>query len=123
LVKAYHWLHDRPHVIWLAHASGTPPPASERKEKPMAVLVVSDVSAQSPEGYDQMLEALSGALREAPGFIMHMAHPTDAAWRVVEVWHSKEDATRFYAANVAPKLPDGIRPKLSFQPLHSLLRR
>ena len=106
-----------------ASASGTTPPALERKEEAMAVLVVSDVGGQSPQGYDQMLEVLSEALKRAPGFLMHMAHPTDAAWRVVEVWASKEDATRFYAANVAPKLPDGIRPKLSFQPLHSLLLR
>ncbi|GLS32525.1 hypothetical protein SAMN04488498_12215 [Mesorhizobium albiziae] len=49
---------------------------------------------------------------------MHMSHPVEAGWRVVEVWRSREDAARFLAAHIAPNLRDGIRPKLSFQPLH-----
>jgi hypothetical protein len=53
---------------------------------------------------------------------MHMAHPTAAGWRIVEVWQCQDDATRF-AAHIAPNLPEGIRPKLSFQPLHSLVCR
>ncbi|WP_149762926.1 hypothetical protein [Neomesorhizobium albiziae] len=53
----------------------------------------------------------------APGFV-HMSHPVEAGWRVVEVWRSREDAARFLAAHIAPNLRDGIRPKLSFQPLH-----
>jgi ketosteroid isomerase-like protein len=60
-------------------------------------------------------------LKQAPGFVMHMAHPTEAGWRIVEVWRSQEDATRFFAAHIAPNLPEGVRPKLSFQPLHSLV--
>lgn len=54
--------------------------------------------------------------------MMHLSHPTETGWRVVEVWNSREDATRFFAAHIAPILPEGIRPKLSFEPLHSLLR-
>ncbi|WP_165778338.1 hypothetical protein [Mesorhizobium wenxiniae] len=53
---------------------------------------------------------------------MHVSHPVAAGWRIVEVWNSQEDATRFFAAHIAPNLPDGIRPKLFFQPLHSLLK-
>ncbi len=85
--------------------------------------MISEVSGQSPQGYDGMLGSVSDALKRSPGFIMHMSHPSDAGWRIVEVWDSKEDATRFFATHIAPKLPDGIRPKLSFQPLHSLLQR
>ena len=87
----------------------------------MSVMMISEVSGQSPHGYDGMLALVGDALREAPGFVMHVSHPVEAGWRIVEVWNSQEDAARFFAAHVAPHLPDSIRPKLSFQPLHSLL--
>ena len=87
----------------------------------MAVMVISEIDGQSAQGYDGMLAILGEALRRSPGFLMHASHPVETGWRIIEVWNSREDATRFFAAHVAPKLPDGIRPKLSFQPLHSLL--
>jgi hypothetical protein len=87
----------------------------------MPVMMISEVGEQSAQGYDGMLALVGDALRQAPGFILHMSHPADAGWRIVEVWNSREDATRFFATHIAPHLPDGIRPKLSFQPLHSLL--
>jgi hypothetical protein len=88
----------------------------------MSVMMISEIGGQSSQGYDGMLALLGDALKEAPGFIMHMAHPVNDGWRVVEVWNSREDAARFFAAQVAPHLPNGIRPKLSFQPLHSLVK-
>jgi hypothetical protein len=88
----------------------------------MAVMMISEVNGQSAQGYDGMLEAVGDSLRQSPGFIMHMSHPVETGWRIVEVWDSREDATRFFAAHIAPKLPVGIRPKLSFQPLHDLLK-
>lgn len=88
----------------------------------MPVMMISEVSGQSPQGYDDMLALVGDALRKAPGFVMHISHPVDAGWRIVEVWNSREDATRFFAAHIAPNLTDGIRPRLSFQPLHSFLR-
>jgi ketosteroid isomerase-like protein len=87
----------------------------------MPVMIISEVSGQTPQGYDAMLALVGGALRQAPGFVMHMAHPTEGGWRIVEVWQSKEDATRFFATHIAPNLPDGVRPKLSFHLLHSLV--
>lgn len=87
----------------------------------MAVMMISEVGGQSPQGYDAMLATVRDALRQAPGFVMHMSYPGDAGWRIVEVWDSREDASRFFAAHIAPKLPAGIRPKLTFQSLHSLV--
>ncbi|MFT4100487.1 MAG: hypothetical protein QM674_05495 [Burkholderiaceae bacterium] len=87
----------------------------------MSVMMISDVSGQTSQGYDGMLASVSEALRQAPGFVMHMSHPAENGWRIVEVWNSREDATRFFAAHIAPNLPDGLHPKLSFVPLHSLL--
>jgi hypothetical protein len=91
------------------------------QEGSMPVMMVSEVRGQSPQGYDGMLAHVGGALRQAPGFVMHMAHPAEGGWRIVEVWQSQDDATRFFANHIAPNLPEGIRPKLSFQPLHSLV--
>ena len=88
----------------------------------MPVMMISEVSGQSPQGYGAMLAFVGDALRQAPGFVMHMSHPAEAGWRVMEVWNSREDAARFFAAHIAPNLPEGIRPKLTFQPLHSLLQ-
>ena len=87
----------------------------------MSVMVISEVNGQSSQGYDSVLALVDEALRQAPGFVMHASHPVDAGWRIVEVWNSREDAARFFSAHIAPKLPDGIRPKLTFQPLHSLV--
>lgn len=88
----------------------------------MAIMMISEVGGQSPQGYDGMLAALSDALKQAPGFIMHMSHPSETGWRVIEIWNTKDDAARFFATHVAPRLPQGIRPKLSFQALHSLVK-
>lgn len=88
----------------------------------MAVLMISEVSGQTPQGYDGMLEAVGEALRQAPGFLMHLSHPVETGWRVLEVWETREDAARFFAAHIAPNLPDAIRPKLSFQLLYSVLK-
>ncbi|RWC30998.1 MAG: hypothetical protein EOS70_20880 [Mesorhizobium sp.] len=88
----------------------------------MSLMMISEVGGQSPQGYDGMLALVGDALRQVPGFIMHMSHPVAAGWRIVEVWNSEEEAPRFFAAHIARNLPDGIRPKLSFQPLHSLLK-
>lgn len=88
----------------------------------MTVMMISEVSGQSTEGYESMLGLVGEALRQAPGFMMHTAHPVDGGWRIVEIWESREDATAFFSAHIAPHLPDGIRPKLNFQPLHGVLR-
>ena len=87
----------------------------------MAVMTIAEVAGQSAQGYDAMLSLLEARIRPAEGFIAHARHAVDGGWRVVELWRSKEDSDRFYAQQVAPNLPPGIRPKRSTQELHSLL--
>ena len=87
----------------------------------MAVLVTAEVQGQTQQGYDGVLGILAGSLKQAPGFVLHTAHPVEGGWRVIEVWESKEDANRFFAKHVAANLPPGIRPKRSVQELHSLV--
>jgi hypothetical protein len=40
---------------------------------------------------------------------------------VIEIWESREDAARLFASTIAPNLPEGIHPKLTFEPLHDVL--
>jgi hypothetical protein len=88
----------------------------------MAVLMVGEASGQTPEGYDGMMSVIGPELKVAPGFLLRASHPIDNGWRVIEVWETREDATRFYATHVAPRLPKGIRPKMTFAPLHDLMQ-
>ena len=85
----------------------------------MAVLVTAEVAGQTTEGYDGMLGMLEGGLRAAPGFVLHSGHPIDGGWRILEVWRSKEEANAFFAKYVHPNLPPGIKPRRTFQELHS----
>jgi hypothetical protein len=87
----------------------------------MAVLMIGDVPGQTEEGFDSMIAALGDIVKQAPGFIMNMSHPTEGGWRVIEVWQSKADATQFFAQYIAPNLPPGITPKRTFYTLHSML--
>ena len=88
----------------------------------MAVLVMAEVPGQTKEVYDGMLAALGAPLRQAKGFIAHFAMDTDAGWKVMELWETPEDATQFFATYVHPNLPEGIKPRRSLVPLHSLVR-
>jgi hypothetical protein len=87
----------------------------------MPVLVTAEVQGQTQQGYDGMLNVLASALKQAPGFVLHTAHPIDGGWRIVEVWESQHDANQFFAKYVHPNLPSGIKPKRSVQALHGLV--
>jgi hypothetical protein len=87
----------------------------------MAVLVIADAHGQTPEGYDDLLDALRPALNEADGFIAHGAGPAVGGWQTFEVWETAADATRFFATYVYPYLPPGVRPKRTLVELHALV--
>lgn len=87
----------------------------------MAVLITADVPGQTREGYDGMVAALAGVMRQAPGFVMHTAFPVEGGWQVVEIWESAKDANQFFATFVHPNLPSGVKPRRSLQDLHNLV--
>jgi len=87
----------------------------------MAVIVIAEVHGQTKSGYDGMLNVLGDRVRQAEGFLLHSAYCVDGTWRVVEVWESKPEADRFFAKEVAPNLPAGVRPKRSVHEAHSLV--
>jgi hypothetical protein len=87
----------------------------------MAVIMTSEIAGQTLEGYDGLFQTVSPALKRAQGFLMHVSHPLEGGWRVIEIWQSRDDAARFFTTTIAPLLPKGIHPKLTFVPLHDVL--
>jgi hypothetical protein len=88
----------------------------------MPVMVTADVSGQTPEGYDAVLNHLSAIMKNSPGFVLHTAHAVEGGgWRVIEIWQSRNDANQFFSQHVHPNLPPGMKPRRSFQDLHSLV--
>lgn len=87
----------------------------------MPILMVGESEGLTAEIYAPIATALAPVFKQSPGFILHMAHATETGLRIVEVWQTKEDSDRFFAKNVAPNLPPGIRPKRRTQPLESLI--
>lgn len=87
----------------------------------MAVLLTAEVPGQTQQGYDGMMGVLADAIKQAKGFVLHSAHPIEGGWRVIEVWETLNDANQFFAQHVHPHLPPGVKPKRSFQELHSLV--
>jgi hypothetical protein len=88
----------------------------------MAVLVTAEVPGQTAEGFSRMVAALEPALRQSKGFIAVGGGMSPEGWRVFELWASQEDATQFFARYVHPNLPEGIKPRRSILPLHTLLK-
>jgi quinol monooxygenase YgiN len=88
----------------------------------MPVLITAHVENQTEPLYDGMLAALSERMRQAEGFVMHCAHrDAEGQWRVIEVWRTKAQADAFFAQQVAPALPPGVRVKRGVIALYSLV--
>jgi len=89
----------------------------------MAVLVTAEVPGMTPGAYDGMVTALRDKMQHAKGFIAHGAGMSDGGWRVVELWETTEDATKWFTENVEPNLPPGITPKRTLVTLHNLITK
>lgn len=87
----------------------------------MAILVIAHVEGVDEEMHTGMLKALDGPVRSAPGFIGHLAGPNGDAFRVLEIWETKEQAARFFADFVHPNLPPGVRPQRTYHELSAVL--
>lgn len=88
----------------------------------MATLIATKVKRQTQEGYDGVLAAVRDLIIQAPGFIVHFAHPAEGEWHVYEVWESKEAADKWFGQHIIPNLPKGIHPKRMYHELHSLIQ-
>lgn len=68
----------------------------------MAIGVLFEFPGVTQSQYDEVLKAMTGGgtlrkLSDWPveGVLMHVAGPTGAGWRVVDVWESEADLMKF----------------------------
>ena len=88
----------------------------------MAVLIIAETSDKTGEIYDKLAGVLTERLRQAPGFISHVAGPVKDGWRVAELWESGDAANAFFASEVHPNIPPGFKIHRTVHPLHNLVR-
>jgi hypothetical protein len=75
--------------------------ANQAKETTMAVAMLVDNPEGAQEIYERVRERLG--LERPAGGIFHVAGPSpNGGWRVIEVWESEEDATRFVTERLRP---------------------
>jgi hypothetical protein len=70
-------------------------------------------AGMTQEQYDAMHAEFAPLASSAPGFVAHIAGPTEGGWYLTEVWDSKADHERFMQQHVFPKMPpDAPRPSM-----------
>jgi len=64
-------------AINAAGAPGTRTAVAGRRIAKLELLVTAEVPGQTEQGYDGMLAVLADGLKQAPGFVLHTAHPIE----------------------------------------------
>ena len=70
----------------------------------MAILARLQYPHVDSESYDLMIPQVGQALRNAPGFIAHLATQTPDGFDVIEVWASQEALDTFIRETIAPTM-------------------
>ena len=92
----------------------------------MAVAMLIDNPDGSQETYEKLLTELG--LEQPAGGTVHVAGPSpNGGWRVIEVWESVEEASRFLKEQFGPALKavgfTGRPPEPQFWPVHNYMTR
>jgi hypothetical protein len=90
----------------------------------VAIAMLVDNPAGSREVYEKIREHLG--LQRPAGGILHVAGPSpNGGWRVIEVFDSEEDASRFLKERFGPALKavgfSGQPPQPQFWPIHNYM--
>jgi hypothetical protein len=91
----------------------------------MAIAMLVDNPDGSQELYDRLRKQLD--LDEPAGGVLHVAGPSpNGGWRVIEVFESEDDASRFIKERFRPALEavgfTGQRPEPQFWPVYNYMR-
>ncbi len=70
----------------------------------MAIVYTAETPGMTEQQAQSMLEQVGQRLRQAKGFIAHASGPTQAGYRVVEVWQSRENFQRWFDQAIKPGL-------------------
>jgi len=78
----------------------------------MAVLIRHRASGLSLADYDRLAPPLVAQVKQAPGFVLHVAFEDAEGPCVAEVWETKEQHDSFFNENVVPNVPAEIKQEV-----------
>ena len=90
----------------------------------MPVAVVIDVPNGNQQFYDQLIPTLFPESKLPEGWVMHVAGPTQTAWRIVNVVPSHEGFEEFAGDVLGPAFQqlEGVTPEMTFFPVYRLIQ-
>ena len=78
----------------------------------MAVLIRHRASGLTLADYDRISPPLIEQLKQAPGFVLHVAYEDSQGPCVAEVWESQEQHDAFFNQKVVPNVPAEIKQEV-----------
>jgi hypothetical protein len=79
-----------------------------------------EVPGLTAERYSGMHSIVGPKSLATPGFIFHLAGPTQDGWYMIDVWESKEEYDRFMRDVIMPMMPPGgPQPKVEEFEVHT----
>jgi hypothetical protein len=85
----------------------------------MAVLVSITAPGMDAATYDQVSAQLTDLIKQASGFVIHVAYPSPGGFSVGEVWGSRGQFETWFNENVKPNVP-GVQHEVI--DLHAVLQ-
>jgi len=91
----------------------------------MTVIAESVVPGLTQELYDSLIGQFEAKVREAPGFVAHVACEVPGGYKVTEIWDSPEQFNAWVSETVLPAaLAVGMKPPIiTVTPAHSLIKK
>jgi hypothetical protein len=88
----------------------------------MAIAVLVEGSEFTQAQYDSVVNEVMPAGRMPPGLLFHVGGPTEAGWRVVDIWESQEAFEKFSHETLAPAMQKAgysQQPNIQVWPVHN----
>jgi hypothetical protein len=74
----------------------------------MAVLIRHRAAGLGTADYDKLSPPLIEQLKQAPGFVLHVAFEDSKGFCVAEIWETQEQHDAYFNQTVAPNVPAEI---------------
>jgi hypothetical protein len=74
----------------------------------MAVLIRHRAQGLGAADYDRLSSPLVDQVKQAPGFVLHVAFEDSKGFCVAEIWDSQEQHDAFFNEKVVPNVPAEI---------------
>jgi hypothetical protein len=86
--------------------------------------VIVDIPRGNQQFYDQIIPTLFPDGKLPEGWQVHIAGPTEAGWRIVNVVPSREQFETFSRERLGPILQEleGVTPELTYFPVYRMIR-